>query len=58
MLPSTFKAIRQRAGFTQSGLAAFLRISDNRTIRKWEAGDREISGPVTLIMELLDAGKL
>lgn len=58
MLPADFNAIRKRAGLTQSGLAARLRIKDLRTIRKWEAGEREISGPVSLLMELLDAGKL
>lgn len=58
MTPATFKAIRQRAGFTQSGLAAVLRISDIRTIRKWEAGERAVSGPVSLLMEMLDAGTL
>jgi DNA-binding transcriptional regulator YiaG len=56
MTPATFKAIRNRAGLTQSGLAALLRISENRTIRRWEAGEREISGPVTLLMEMLDKG--
>jgi DNA-binding transcriptional regulator YiaG len=58
MTPSTFKAIRQRAGLTQSGLAARLRINDVRTIRKWEAGERAISGPVSILMELLDCGQL
>lgn len=58
MTPATFKSIRQRAGLTQSGIAAILRISDTRTIRKWEAGDREISGPVSLLMEMLDVGRL
>ncbi len=57
MTPTTFKAIRQRAGLTQSGLAAMLRIADIRTIRRWETGEREISGPVSILMELLDAGK-
>lgn len=56
MTPSAFKSIRTRAGLTQSGLAAFLRVSDLRTVRKWEAGEREISGPVSYLMELLDAG--
>ncbi len=58
MTADAFKAIRQRAGLTQSGLAGRLRISDLRTIRKWEAGERAISGPVSLLMEMLDAGKL
>lgn len=58
MAPATFKSIRQRAGLTQSGLAERLRINDLRTIRKWEAGERAISGPVSLLMEMLDEGNL
>ena len=58
MTPATFKAIRQRAGLTQSGLAALLRIADGRAIRRWEAGERQVSGPVTILMEMLDDGRL
>lgn len=58
MTPATFKAIRERAGLTQSGLASRLRLKDLRTIRHWEKGTRSISGPVSILMELLDAGKL
>lgn len=58
MTPATFKTIRQRAGLSQSGLAALLRIDDLRTIRRYEKGERAISGPVSLLMELLDAGRL
>ncbi len=56
MTPDTFKAIRKRAGLTQSGLAAILRIEDTRTIRRYETGDRKVSGPVSLLMEMLDEG--
>lgn len=56
MMPTAFKAIRERAGLTQSQLADFLRISDRRTIRYWETGERPVSGPVSLLMELLDQG--
>ena len=56
MTPATFKAIRQQLGLTQTELAAFLRISDRRTVRYWETGDRSISGPVSFLMELLEAG--
>jgi DNA-binding transcriptional regulator YiaG len=55
MTPSEFKAIRLRAGLTQSQLADRLRISDKRTIRYWETGERPISGPVSLLMEQLEA---
>lgn len=58
MTPATFKAIRQRLGLSQAGLAAVLRIEDVRTIRRYEMGERSVSGPVSLLMELLDAGNL
>jgi len=58
MKPETIKSIRIRAGLTQSGLATLLRISDLRTIRRWETGDVPISGPASIIMELLGAGEL
>lgn len=56
MSPSTFREIRRRAGLSQSHLAKVLRISDERSVRRWEMGEREISGPVTLLMELIDQG--
>ena len=56
MTPETFKAIRKRSGLSARALAELLRIADGRTIRRYEAGDREVSGPVSLLMELLDAG--
>ena len=58
MTPATFKAIRERAGLTQGQLALRLRLSDSRTIRRYETGAREVSGPVSILMELLDAGQL
>ena len=58
MTPATFKSIRTRFGLTQTQLAARLRIEDLRTIRRYETGERSISGPVSLLMELLDAGLL
>lgn len=58
MSPNKVKTIRQRVGLTQSGLAALLRISDLRTIRRWETGDIPVSGPASIILEMLDAGEL
>ena len=49
-----FKSIRLRAGLTQSQLAERLRVEDLRTIRRYEAGDRQISGPVSLLMERIE----
>ena len=58
MTPAEVQSIRNRAGLTQTELARLLRISDIRTIRRWETGDVPISGPASIIMELLDAGEL
>ncbi len=57
MTPATFKAIRERSGYTQAGLAAFARLSV-RQVQMIEAGDRNPGGPLIVLMELLDAGKL
>ena len=56
MTPAAFKAIRTRAGLTQADLAQALRLGNGRTIRRYEDGSRSISGPVSILMEMLDAG--
>lgn len=58
MKPATVKAIRNRAGLTITGLADVLRISNERTIRRWEHGEVPISGPASIILEMLDNGEL
>lgn len=58
MTPTTFRAIRKRAGLTQAALACRLRIAETKTIRRYETGEREISGPVSLLMEMLDEGRI
>lgn len=58
MKPSELKAIRQRYGLSQSKLAELLRVSDMRTVRRWEAGEVPISGPASIILELMDADEL
>ena len=58
MIGGEVKAIRKRAGLSQTRLAALLRIEAIRTIRRWEQGDVPISGPASIVLELLDAGEL
>ncbi len=58
MTPAEIVAIRKRAGLTQSGLARLLRIANKRTVQRWEDGDVPITGPASIILELLDAGEL
>lgn len=58
MTPSEIKAIRKRYGLTIRGLAALLRIRDEKTIRRWEKGEVPVSGPASIVLELMDAGEL
>ncbi len=58
MTPTEIKSIRERAGLTQTELARLLRISDIRTIRRWEQGDVPISGPASVVLELIAADEL
>jgi DNA-binding transcriptional regulator YiaG len=57
MTPAALKAIRERAGLTQSGLAALFRIN-LRTLQFYEAGQHRIPGPVEYLAELLDAKRI
>jgi len=54
----TVRAIRKQAGLSQTGLAALLGISDIRTIRRWETGDCKVSGPASIVLEMLSSGEL
>lgn len=56
MTGEEFKAIRRTAGLSVSELAALLRIVDERAVRRWEDGTKEVSGPVSILMELLARG--
>jgi len=46
MTPAEFKEARKRLCLSQAEMAEFLRLSDARVIRFYEAGAREISGPI------------
>ncbi|GAC1336063.1 MAG: hypothetical protein NVS2B1_00770 [Bradyrhizobium sp.] len=49
--PEALKAARDALGLSTDGLAQMLRIDDSSIIRRWEAGDSAIPGPVTVVME-------
>lgn len=56
MTPTQIKRIRDRMGLTQSELADALRLAPkngNRTVRAWEAGETNITGPASLALEYL-----
>lgn len=45
MTPAEFKAARKALGLSANAMAEALKVSDGRTIRRWESGQRDIPGP-------------
>jgi DNA-binding transcriptional regulator YiaG len=58
MTPNELRRIRTKAGLSLDGLAKMLRIGDLSTIHRWEKGTRPISGPASLLLEMIDAGEI
>lgn len=66
MTPETFTAIRIKhfgnGSKARANLARVLRISEVKSIYRYEQGvdngGRSISGPISILMELIDAGEL
>ena len=58
MTPNELRRIRAKAGLSLDGLAKVLRIADLSTIHRWEKGDRTISGPASILLEMLDRGEM
>ena len=58
MTPETFKSIRNATGLSVRQLATVLRIQDSGTIRRYENGSREVSGPVSALMDMIHKGDL
>jgi hypothetical protein len=49
--PEALKAARHALELSADGLARMLRVDDGRSVRRWEAGDSAIPGPVTVVLE-------
>ena len=45
------KAAREFLGLSADDLARVVGVEDGRTVRRWEAGDRDLPGPVIVVME-------
>lgn len=58
MTAEEFRAIRLSAGLSAQKLADLIRLGDGSAVRKIEAGARGVNGPTSLLMEMLDSGRL
>ena len=45
------KAARQILGLSAKGPAIMVAIGNGRTVRRWESGENEVPGPVTVVLE-------
>jgi DNA-binding transcriptional regulator YiaG len=53
MAPAELRAARNALGLSAEGFARLVAVQSGRTVRKWEAGDREIPGPVRVMTKAL-----
>jgi DNA-binding transcriptional regulator YiaG len=58
MTPAEFNRIRQDQGLSIAQTARILRIADRSTIHRWATDQRSVSGPASILMEMLDRGEL
>ena len=52
MSPEQFKKARHKLGYSLTEMAAIIGVTD-RAIRRYEDGEREVSGPIQKLMTLL-----
>ena len=57
MTPTELREARHHLEYSTAALARRLKLGKNggRTVRRWEAGDSPISGPVEVAIELMIA---
>ncbi len=51
MTPQELKSARHALGLSAEGFASWVHVQSGRTVRKWEAGDRDIPGPVAVLVK-------
>ncbi len=52
------RAFRKSQGYSINQLARILRIEAASTVHRWERGDRAVSGPASILIEMMQAGEL
>ena len=45
-----FAAARRKLGLSQADVALMFKVASDRTVRRWEMGERDIPGPVIVLM--------
>lgn len=50
MTPADLKSARHALGLSAEGFASWVGVAGGRVVRRWEAGDRDIPGPVKVLV--------
>jgi DNA-binding transcriptional regulator YiaG len=53
MTPEELKLARHALGLSAERFASLVNVQSGRTVRKWEAGDRDIPGPVSVLTQAI-----
>jgi DNA-binding transcriptional regulator YiaG len=53
MTPAELKSARHAIGLSAEGFARLVKVESGRTVRRWEAGERDIPGPVIVLVEAI-----
>lgn len=53
MTAEEFRVARVALGLSAEGLARLVEVSDGRTVRRWARGERDVPGPVAVILRAL-----
>ena len=54
MTPEELKSARRSLGLSCEKFAQRVGVASGRTVRRWEAGDREIPGSIAIILSLIE----
>lgn len=57
LTPEQVKHLRLQLGLSIAQLADRLRMTDIRTVRRWETGERPISGPASIALWYMAHGR-
>lgn len=52
------RAFRKSQGYSITEFARILRIEAASTVHRWERGDRAVTGPASILIEMMQAGEL
>jgi DNA-binding transcriptional regulator YiaG len=52
MTPKQFNSALEVTGFTQTSLAATIKVND-RTVRRWASGEAEVPTAVAMLLKLM-----